>query len=227
MTTNNSGGNMPTDNYKIKGFIVDSNGFVRNSSGEYIGQLSDLEECEARGKEIAKLKKQVTRFINSEKQISDAYLRIRTLVDAWDTNEGGENRFEVTENKIKDLKKQVDKLSGSYGWVSYEKMADENRELKKQLEEKEGRIQAINRDRSILRDVIKAKDELLEKMRVASENLCEWVSDLRNVSNLSPEIIPNVWGRIANCYSSSVRCREALALLSKSLPKPLNKDVKE
>lgn len=62
----NSGGNMENDNktcgsvYEIAGYFVQNNGFVRNCSGEYIGQLSDLEECEARGKEIAKLKEQLS-----------------------------------------------------------------------------------------------------------------------------------------------------------------------
>lgn len=46
--------------YSIKGYAVQDNGIVRNSYGEYIGQLSDLEECEARWKEIAKLKEQIT-----------------------------------------------------------------------------------------------------------------------------------------------------------------------
>lgn len=56
-----SGGNMEKDNktcgsaYEIAGYFVQNNGFVRNCSGEYIGQLSDLEECEARGKLIKEL----------------------------------------------------------------------------------------------------------------------------------------------------------------------------
>lgn len=45
--------------YSIKGYAVQDNGIVRNSYGEYIGQLSDLEECEAKDAEIAMLKKQL------------------------------------------------------------------------------------------------------------------------------------------------------------------------
>lgn len=37
----------------------------------------------------------------AEEELSDAYLRIREIVGAWDTNKGGENRFEVTENLVK------------------------------------------------------------------------------------------------------------------------------
>lgn len=42
-------------------------------------------------------------FRKSDKLISDSYLRIRKLVGAWDTNTGGEDRFEVTEAKVADL----------------------------------------------------------------------------------------------------------------------------
>jgi hypothetical protein len=40
---------------------------------------------------------------SGEKEISDAYLRVRGLVGAWDTKPGGTDRFEVTERKIKEL----------------------------------------------------------------------------------------------------------------------------
>lgn len=39
----------------------------------------------------------------SEKEISDAYLRIRTMLDAFDTAPGGTDRFEVTEKKLRSL----------------------------------------------------------------------------------------------------------------------------
>lgn len=42
-----------------------------------------------------------------EKLIGEAYLRIRKLVGAWDTCFGGFDRFEVTENKIKELIKKA------------------------------------------------------------------------------------------------------------------------
>lgn len=251
--------------YSIKGYAVQDNGIVRNSYGEYIGQLSDLEECEAKDAEIAsltgqvaKLKEQLARFIDSEKQISDAYLRIRTLVDAWDTNEGGENRFEVTENKIKDLKKQVDKLSGSYGWVSYEKMADENRELKKQLEEIEksayglviedmhssskfakvltkaefakrvGRkIDAMQEKIPKLESQLKAKEELLEKMRVALEDIKKRqeeneieIQRLRDPLSVTPDTqelwqreLPHLfksWCLLKETYTSQLKAKDEI-----------------
>jgi len=43
-------------------------------------------------------------------ELSAAYLRIRCLVEAWDTEHGGANRFEVTERCIKDLIKERDAL---------------------------------------------------------------------------------------------------------------------
>jgi len=42
-------------------------------------------------------------LLESEHKLSDAYLRIRGLVGAWDTNYGGEDRFEVTENRVREL----------------------------------------------------------------------------------------------------------------------------
>lgn len=47
-------------------------------------------------------------FKRAEKETSDAYLRIRELVGSWDTQKGGVDRFEVTENKIKDLIRERD-----------------------------------------------------------------------------------------------------------------------
>ena len=47
--------------------------------------------------------KQLAQLQKSEKKLSDAYLRIRQMLGAWDTNHGGENRFEVTEAKLAQL----------------------------------------------------------------------------------------------------------------------------
>jgi len=64
-----------------------------------------------RGKKISNLtEEEVDALRKAEKELSDAYLRVRELVGAWNTNHGGENRFEVTENAIKALKKEVDQL---------------------------------------------------------------------------------------------------------------------
>lgn len=54
---------------------------------------------------IESLQKELDKFKRSEKELSDAYLRIRELLGAWDTKWGGSDRFEVTENKIKSLLK--------------------------------------------------------------------------------------------------------------------------
>lgn len=56
----------------------------------------------------------------AERELSEAYLRVRALVNAWDTNHGGEDRFEVTEDKIKQLladKERLDWLEDEcYDW---------------------------------------------------------------------------------------------------------------
>lgn len=61
-------------------------------------------------REYLTLTAELEAFRKAEKITSDAYLRIRALVDAWDTNYGGENRFEVTEQKIKNMKAELTEL---------------------------------------------------------------------------------------------------------------------
>lgn len=45
--------------------------------------------------EVRRLREELSAFRKSEKELSDAYLRIRELVGAWDTKPEGEDRFEV------------------------------------------------------------------------------------------------------------------------------------
>lgn len=56
----------------------------------------------ARAKE-ERLEKELEALRESEKELSDSYLRIRSLVGAWNTSNGGADRFEITEGKIKQL----------------------------------------------------------------------------------------------------------------------------
>lgn len=60
-------------------------------------QVQDLEQ------KLKEVEKKSDEFKRAEKEVSEAYLRVRTLLNAFDTNHGGANRFEVTENKIKQL----------------------------------------------------------------------------------------------------------------------------
>jgi len=57
------------------------------------------------------LKKELDTWKKAENTISDAYLRIRRLVGAYDTKPGGEDRFEVTENRIRELLKIEEKYN--------------------------------------------------------------------------------------------------------------------
>lgn len=61
---------------------------------------------------IAELRRENKLFRDAEKELSDAYLRIRKLVGAWNTNFGGENRYQVTEDAIKDLRTRLDAAEG-------------------------------------------------------------------------------------------------------------------
>lgn len=68
-------------------------------------KIADLEEEVRR-----RLREELSTFRKSEKELSDAYLRIRELVGAWDTKPGGEDRFEVTEAAVKRLKEENERL---------------------------------------------------------------------------------------------------------------------
>lgn len=67
---------------------------IKTDYGDVTNEIAD---------QIEPLLGRIAELTKAEKELSDAYLRIRELVGAWDTNHGGENRFEVTENKIKEL----------------------------------------------------------------------------------------------------------------------------
>lgn len=49
------------------------------------------------------LEKDYLNLRKAEKKLSDAYLRIRRLIGAYNTLTGGTNRFEVTEKRINEL----------------------------------------------------------------------------------------------------------------------------
>ena len=53
--------------------------------------------------DVDEVDKEIEKWRVAEKEISDAYLRIRKLVGAWDTKEGGVDRYEITEAAIKKL----------------------------------------------------------------------------------------------------------------------------
>ncbi len=53
------------------------------------------------------LRQQLEVYKASEKILSDAYLHIQELLNAYDTSYGGEDRFEVTEKKLKILIQRV------------------------------------------------------------------------------------------------------------------------
>jgi len=52
---------------------------------------------------VAMMYEELTELRKSEKTISDAYLRIRDMLGAYNTNHGGEDRFKVTEKRVSDL----------------------------------------------------------------------------------------------------------------------------
>jgi hypothetical protein len=57
--------------------------------------------------EVDHLKAERDEWKRAENELSDAYLRVRRLVNAWDTKAGGVDRFEVTERRIAKLKAEA------------------------------------------------------------------------------------------------------------------------
>lgn len=82
------------------GFMFDDCS-IHGKDGSLWKEQKKLQES---AKQANTLQAQYEELKASEKIISDAYLRVRTLMNSFDTNFAGENRFEVTENKIKELK---------------------------------------------------------------------------------------------------------------------------
>jgi hypothetical protein len=62
----------------------------------------------ARAQEIEQVKAERDSSRTAERTISDAYLRVRQLLGAFNTKPGGTDRFEVTEQAIRDLKGRAD-----------------------------------------------------------------------------------------------------------------------
>jgi hypothetical protein len=57
--------------------------------------------------ELARVRAELETMRRSEKELSDAYLRIRALVNAWDTQPGGIDRFAVTEQRVSALTREL------------------------------------------------------------------------------------------------------------------------
>lgn len=74
--------------------------FIAHAREDVPYLLSALEASEAR---LKAAEQEIRDWRVAEAEIGNAYLRIRQLVGAWDTNHGGENRFDVTEGRVLDL----------------------------------------------------------------------------------------------------------------------------
>ena len=74
--------------------------------------------------ENAALRTRLAEMTKAEKELSDAYLRIRQLVGAWNTKPGGVDRFEVTENAIKALRTQLEEMKSILRQLEWSHMHD-------------------------------------------------------------------------------------------------------
>lgn len=106
------------DELKVSGGLIDSlrhtearvselESAERDLRQEESSQANEIEFLQSR---VSELEAERDRFKEADKSTSDAYLRIRALLGAWDTNKGGENRFEVTEQAIVALKDRITEL---------------------------------------------------------------------------------------------------------------------
>jgi DNA repair exonuclease SbcCD ATPase subunit len=69
--------------------------------------------------ENERLAKSLKEYKEAEESVSDAYLRIRALVKSYNTKPGGSDRFEVTEQAIKDLQNENERLKAKIGGPDY------------------------------------------------------------------------------------------------------------
>ena len=74
---------------------------------------------------VIALKAERDEAMRAAKEVSDAYLRVRKLLGAWDTQPGGADRFEVTERAITKL----------LGRVAKAEPAESERDMRKLEEE--------------------------------------------------------------------------------------------
>lgn len=84
---------------------------ARVTSEFNIGARELRERAEKAEAQLAAKDAALTEALRGDRELSDAYLRIRALVGAWDTQPGGADRFQVTEQKIRDLKADVSRLT--------------------------------------------------------------------------------------------------------------------
>jgi len=80
-----------------------------------LSSLTTEKELSSQQTKIEMLQADVAEWKQAETEVSDAYLRVRTLLNAFDTKPGGVDRFEVTENKIKDLQAKIEMLERQVG----------------------------------------------------------------------------------------------------------------
>jgi hypothetical protein len=72
---------------------------------------SEPHEIEESADSLLALVRRLVEFKQSERELSDAYLRIREIVPgAYDTAPGGTDRFEVTETAVQRLVKDLARL---------------------------------------------------------------------------------------------------------------------
>lgn len=109
---------------------------------------------ESTEEKIARLESEVETFRTAGKEISDAYLRVRELVGAWNTNHGGENRYQVTEDAIKALRAEVER----HGQALLDKVIEIN-EWKKRAEQAESALRELYTYPGV-RDLLAPNDSL-------------------------------------------------------------------
>lgn len=93
---------------------------------------------------LLKREKEIEELKQSEEDLSDAYLRIRRLLGAWNTKHGGVDRFEVTENKIKDLQEKL-KIAREVLCKIYDK-AESHSDIEKLADEALQKISAVENE---------------------------------------------------------------------------------
>ena len=97
---------------KVVGMVDSTVPFIGDATHQKIKTYADkVRNLYAQGEQNIQLRNQNAELLKAEHKISEAYLRIRKLVNSFDTDFAGENRFEVTEQKVAELLKDKERFS--------------------------------------------------------------------------------------------------------------------
>jgi len=118
------------------------------------------------------------------KELHEAYMRIRELVEAWDTKPGGVDRFEVTESKIKALKQEVEIWK-----ANCQAETPLETSLKKRIDVLEAmERQVMDLSHPNFRELTQERDTEVKRARIAEKRVEELEAENNHLSHARKEL---------------------------------------